>query len=105
MTAVDGLSLELQAGVTTRKEASMNRTTRRMGLGGLVLAVALATTACPGNIHHTYKGFRGAVDKGASCAELFDQRARFTSAGDLVRIDADLARIGCVTRDSARSDG
>jgi hypothetical protein len=82
----------------------MNRQTRRMGLAGLAVAVALATTACPGNVHHTYKGFRSAVEKGASCAELFDQRARFTGADDLARIDADLTRIGCVTRDSARTD-
>ena len=83
----------------------MKRNTRRMGLAGVVVAVALATTACPGNVHHTYKGFRSAVDKGAPCAELFDQRARFTGAEDLARIDADLARIGCVTRDSVRTDG
>jgi hypothetical protein len=82
----------------------MNRQTRRMGLAGLAVAVALATTACPGNVHHTYKGFRSAVEKGASCGELFDQRARFTGADDLARIDADLTRIGCVTRDSARTD-
>ena len=81
------------------------RFTRRTGLAGLVLAAALATTACPGNIRHTYSGFRGAVDKGAACAELFDQRQRFTKAVDLARIDADLARIGCVTRDSVRTDG
>ena len=83
----------------------MNRSTRRMSLAGLAVAVALATTACPGNVHHTYKGFRSAVEKGASCPELFDQRARFTEAEDLARIDADLARIGCATRDSARTDG
>ena len=82
----------------------MHRNTRRMGLAGLAVAVALATTACPGNVHHTYKGFRSAVEKGASCAELFDQRARFTGADDLARIDADLARIGCVTRESTRTD-
>ena len=83
----------------------MKKNSARMGLAGVVVAVALATTACPGNVHHTYKGFRSAVDKGASCAELFDQRARFTGSEDLARIDADLARIGCVTRDSARTDG
>jgi hypothetical protein len=44
------------------------------------------------------------VDKGASCAELFDQRGRFSDAGDLARIDADLARIGCVSRDAVRTD-
>ncbi len=76
----------------------------RLGLAGVVVGVALATAACPGNLHHTYKTFQGAVDKGASCAELFDQRARFTDAGDLARIDADLARIGCVSRDSVRMD-
>lgn len=83
----------------------MNNNTRRMGLTGLVVAVALATTACPGNVHHTYKSFQSAVDRGASCAELFDQRARFSRADDLARIDADLARIGCVSRDSVRTDG
>jgi hypothetical protein len=83
----------------------MNTNTRRMSLAGVVVAVALATAACPGNVHHTYKTFQGAVDKGASCAELFDQRARFTKADDLTRIDADLARIGCATRDSVRTDG
>jgi hypothetical protein len=83
----------------------MSTNTRRMGLASLVVAAALATTACPGNVHHSYKGFRGAVEKGASCAELFDQRSRFTGAVDLARIDADLARIGCVTRESVRTDG
>ena len=83
----------------------MKKNSVRMSLAGVVVAVALATTACPGNVHHTYKGFRSAVDKGASCAELFDQRARFTGAEDLARIDADLARIGCATRDSVRTDG
>ena len=77
---------------------------RRVALSGLVLAVALATAACPGNIRHSYSGFTSALDKGASCAELFDQRGRFTGAQDLAKIDADLARIGCVTRESARTD-
>ena len=83
----------------------MKKNSVRMSLAGVAVAVALATTACPGNVHHTYKGFRSAVDKGASCAELYDQRARFTGAEDLGRIYADLARIGCVTRDSVRTDG
>ena len=76
----------------------------RMALSGMVLAVALATAACPGNITHSYKGFTSALEKGASCAELLDQRSRFTGAQDLARIDADLARIGCVTRESTRTD-
>jgi hypothetical protein len=76
----------------------------RMALSGLVVAVALTTAACPGNVTHSYKGFTSAVKKGASCAELFDQRSRFTGAEDLAKIDADLARIGCATRESARTD-
>ena len=76
----------------------------RMAVAGVVAAVALATAACPGNITHSYKGFTSALEKGASCAELFDQRQRFTGAEDLAKIDADLARIGCVTRESARTD-
>ena len=76
----------------------------RMALGGLVAAVALATAACPGNLTHSYRGFSSALDRGASCAELFDQRERFTGAEDLAKIDADLARIGCMTRDSVRAD-
>jgi hypothetical protein len=73
-------------------------------LAAVAVAVALATTACPGNVRHTYKGFQSAVERGASCSELFDQRARFTDAGELAKIDADLARIGCQSRDSARTD-
>ncbi len=76
----------------------------RTALAGVVTAVALATAACPGNITHSYKGFTTALDKGASCAELFDQRERFAGAEDLAKIEADLARIGCVTRESVRTD-
>ena len=76
----------------------------RMALASVVAAVALATTACPGNITHSYKGFTSALEKGVSCAELFDQRSRFSGAEDLAKIDADLARIGCATRDSVRTD-
>ena len=79
-------------------------TRRRMELAGVAVAVVLATAACPGNIRHSYEGFTGAVEKGASCAELFDQRARFSDTDTLARIDADLERIGCVSRDSVRTD-
>ena len=75
-----------------------------VALAGVVAAVALATAACPGNVTHSYKGFTSALEKGASCAELFDQRERFSGAGDLAKIDADLARIGCATRESVRTD-
>ena len=80
------------------------RKRQRSALCGLVAAVALATAACPGNISHSYRSFTSARERGASCAELFDQRSRFTGAEDLAKIDADLARIGCVTRESDRTD-
>lgn len=76
----------------------------RLALAGVIAAVALATAACPGNIAHSYGSFTSALERGAPCAELFDQRERFTGAGDLAKIDADLARIGCVTRESVRTD-
>ncbi len=81
----------------------MHLTPSRMAVAGVALAVGLATTACPGNVHHTYRTFQSAVDRGASCAELFDQRSRFERAEDLTQIDADLARVGCASRDSVRN--
>lgn len=73
-------------------------------LAAVALAVILATTACPGNAHHTYRTFQSAVDRGAGCAELFDQRARFQNEDTLGRIDAELARIGCTSAASTRTD-
>ena len=77
---------------------------KRATFAGFILAALLVLTACPGNVHHTYKGFQSAVDRGASCGELIDQRARFTDAEELTKIDADLARIGCTSRDAERTD-
>lgn len=67
-------------------------------------AIALATAACPGNVVHTYRSFDSAVERGASCAELFDQRGRFTDPETLAKVDADLNRIGCTSRDALRTD-
>jgi hypothetical protein len=77
---------------------------QRMAFSGLAVAVALATAACPGNISHSYRTFTSALDRGAPCAELFDQRTRFAGATDLAKVDADLAGIGCTTQESARTD-
>jgi len=66
--------------------------------------VLLATTACAGNLVHSYKSFQSALDRGASCSELFDQRARFDDEDTLAKIDRDLARIGCTSRDATRKD-
>jgi hypothetical protein len=77
---------------------------KRSTLAAVILAALLVLTACPGSVHHTYKGFQSAVDRGASCGELIDQRARFTDNEELKKIDAELARIGCATRDAKRTD-
>lgn len=66
--------------------------------------VVLATAACPGNIHHTYKTFSSSLDRGASCKELYDQRARFDNEDTLAKIDRDLARIGCTSPTATRTD-
>ena len=76
----------------------------RMGLAGVAVAAVFATTACPSNIHQTYKGFQGAVEKGSACADLFDMRNRFDEEADRARADAELARIGCTSPDSVRND-
>ena len=69
-----------------------------------VVAVTL-TAGCSGNLVHTYDTFSGAVRRGASCSELFDQRARFDDDPDtLARIDRDLDRIGCTSPEAARTD-
>jgi hypothetical protein len=73
------------------------------GLAGLVVAVAL-TTGCVGNLVHSYGSFRSALERGASCSELFDQRGLFDDAETLAKIDRDLERIGCSSPDAIRND-
>ena len=90
----------------TPSAATSPTPTRRRSafLLAFLLATVLATSACPGNVSHTYKSFQSAVDRGASCSELFDQRDRFQNDDTLRRIDRELDRIGCTSRDAARSD-
>jgi hypothetical protein len=71
-------------------------------LAGLVAFLMLVAVACSGDLVHTFKTFRSAVDRGASCSELFDQRARFHNPETLARIDTELARIGCTSRTATR---
>ncbi len=66
--------------------------------------VLLATSGCVGNLVHSYKSFQSALDRGASCSELFDQRARFDDEETLAKIDRDLDRIGCTSPDATRND-
>ena len=67
-------------------------------------ATLLVTTACSGSLVHNYRRFQSALDRGASCSELFDQRERFHNDDTLAKIDRDLARIGCTSRDATRID-
>ena len=82
----------------------MQRVRFRMGLAGVAVAAIFATTACPSSVHQTYKGFQGAVEKGSKCADLFDMRDRFDDADDRAKADAELARIGCTSRQAVRTD-
>jgi hypothetical protein len=76
----------------------------RMGMAGVAVAAIFATTACPSNIHPTYKGFQGAITKGAACTDLLEMRNRLPKAGDRTKADADLGRIGCTSAESLRTD-
>jgi hypothetical protein len=69
-----------------------------------VAAIVLLATGCAGNLVHSYKSFQSALDRGASCSELFDQRARFDDEDTLAKIDRDLDRIGCTSPDATRTD-
>ncbi len=69
-----------------------------------LLVALLITTGCSGSIRHNYRTFQSALDRGASCQELFDQRSRFNNADTLAKIDRDLDRIGCTSPDAIRSD-
>jgi hypothetical protein len=67
-------------------------------------AVVLTTAGCAGNLVHNYKSFRSALDRGATCAELFDQRDLFEDSETLLKIDRDLDRIGCSSPGATRND-
>ncbi|MFM2070934.1 MAG: hypothetical protein RLZZ623_1197 [Actinomycetota bacterium] len=69
-----------------------------------VMAAGLIATSCTGSVVHNYRTFQCALDCGASCKELFDQRARFDNEDTLAKIDSDLVRIGCTSPESTRTD-
>ncbi len=71
---------------------------------GVVVSLAVAVSACTGSHFTTYKSFKSALNRGAPCAELFDQREHFDDEGTLARVDRDLAEIGCTSRDAVRED-
>ena len=86
---------------TIRSRPSKRRT---LMLAGAVVSISVALSACVGSHFTTYKSFKSALDKGASCAELFDQREHFHGTDTLAKVDRDLAQIGCTSRDAVRQD-
>jgi type VI protein secretion system component VasK len=71
---------------------------------GVATVALLTTTGCSGNVVHNYRTFQSALDRGASCSELHDQRARFDDEDNLTKIDRDLNRIGCTSPNASRND-
>lgn len=85
--------------------ATTTRPARRAGaVAALAVATIVSAAACSGSVVHTYRSFSSAVDRGASCSELFDQRNRFDDPDTLAKIDADLKRIGCTSPEAKRTD-
>jgi hypothetical protein len=85
---------------TTSPHAPMRRSKTA---AAAVAATLVLSAACSGSVVHTYRTFQSAVDRGAGCKELFDQRARFENADTLAKVDAELQRIGCTSPDAKRS--
>ena len=73
-------------------------------VAGIATIAIVTTTGCSGNVVHNYRTFQSALDRGASCSELYDQRARFDDDDTLIKIDRDLDRIGCTSPDATRND-
>jgi ADP-ribosylglycohydrolase len=90
---------------TTPKSPTSHARRRAVAASAAVSAIVLlATAGCAGNLVHSYRSFQSALDRGASCSELFDQRARFDDEDTLAKIDRDLDRIGCTSPDATRTD-
>ena len=78
---------------------------KRSTVGALsVLLIGTAAVSCVSSGVDTVEDFMSAVDSGADCEELFDQRENFDESVDLERIDSELDRIGCESPESERTD-
>lgn len=76
----------------------------KMILGVAAVSMSLALGACVEVGVDSYEDFQASIRGRASCDELFDQRSNFDGRATLKKIDADLADIGCESRDSERTD-
>lgn len=63
--------------------------------GVTVAALALTLSACVSSGVDNYQEFRSALERGASCAELLDQRDGLSGA-DRDKATADLEEKGCI---------
>lgn len=79
----------------------MRSDTRRRA--AVLLAATVLMPACVGVGVSTIEQFEAAVEGGATCAELYDQRSGFDNT-DLARIDDLLHTIGCDGPESERND-
>jgi hypothetical protein len=75
-----------------------------VAIAGTTAVAVLATSGCSGSFHHSYRTFQSALHRGASCSELYDQRARFDDDETLAKIDHDLQGIGCTSAAATRND-
>jgi hypothetical protein len=89
--------------LNTRTHPITNRRRAAVVAAALLATTGLAATACSGTIVHNYRTFESALDRGASCAELYDQRSRFENEDTLAKIDRDLLRIGCTSPNATRN--
>ena len=69
-----------------------------------VFLIGAAGVSCVTSGGDSIEDFMSAVDSGADCEELFDQRENFDESADLERIDSELERIGCESPESERTD-
>jgi hypothetical protein len=93
--------------VNTKLSPRTHARNRRIGSVVAIAGVAAALVAsagCSGSVVHNYRTFQSALDRGASCSELYDQRSRYDDEDILAKMDRDLARIGCTSPDATRTD-
>lgn len=79
---------------------------RGVDRGGVLGAQSVAVSWwCSMATRREAKQFQSALDSGATCKDLFDERARLHDEGIMAKVDRDLARIGCASPESKRNDG
>ena len=93
--------------MNTNPNRSTHASKRRYRAGAALaggVAALLATMGCTGSVVHNYRTFQSALDRGASCSELYDQRSRYDDEDTLAKMDRDLHHIGCTSPDATRND-